>query len=310
MHPGAGSSAALLGRVMSQRAETFVTFAVKEPAGDGRKLWFKLRRTHRMGLMFKEYAKRREYEAVETLRFLLDGEPIDPDHTPRMIHLGERDIVLCVPSSANATDNFDAAAAELPAQSDGEAGSANGSGGSGALPSSSDACDGAGGAGVVGSTTTKAVKSAAPPPSVEKLGGGGGGSGGSGGQGGRGGSHSGDADGESGDYTSDATSGDGLESDLDSRGGGSGGADPVSPVTLCNADATGSGVPGLNALGTTFSRFSRGIGPAGCAVFVTGLDVSVAQRELEEAFRPCVSPPRVLPTQRLSRLSGARAGRR
>jgi hypothetical protein len=95
---------------MSQRAETFVTFAVKEPAGDGRKLWFKLRRTHRMGLMFKEYAKRREYEAVETLRFLLDGEPIDPVHTPRMIHLGERDIVLCVPSSANAADNFDAAA--------------------------------------------------------------------------------------------------------------------------------------------------------------------------------------------------------
>ena len=48
--------------------------------------------------MFREYTRRRELALGRSAayKFVIDGESIESEHTARMVHLGERDVVLAV----------------------------------------------------------------------------------------------------------------------------------------------------------------------------------------------------------------------
>ncbi|KAJ8600637.1 hypothetical protein CTAYLR_006922 [Chrysophaeum taylorii] len=81
---------------ISGGCEEFITFSVREVGVSP--MFFKLRRSQRLGVMFREYARRRELSLnrATAFKFYVDGEAIDSEHTARMIHLRERDVVEAV----------------------------------------------------------------------------------------------------------------------------------------------------------------------------------------------------------------------
>ena len=55
---------------------------------------FKVKKTTKMVKIFETYASRRGVQAG-SLRFLLDGERIDKDQTPKMLEMEDQDQIDC-----------------------------------------------------------------------------------------------------------------------------------------------------------------------------------------------------------------------
>ncbi len=71
-----------------------ITVKVKDQTGD--EMQFRVKKTTKMHKIFDAYAQRRGIAAA-SLRFLMDGERIQPDQTPKMLELDEDsqiDVVL------------------------------------------------------------------------------------------------------------------------------------------------------------------------------------------------------------------------
>mmetsp|Transcript_6878 Transcript_6878/g.9650 ORF Transcript_6878/g.9650 Transcript_6878/m.9650 type:complete len:107 (+) Transcript_6878:51-371(+) len=70
-----------------------ITIRVKDQTGE--ETFFKVKKTTRMEKVFTTYAQRKGV-SVSALRFLLDGERVNPDHTPKMLDLEEHDQIDCM----------------------------------------------------------------------------------------------------------------------------------------------------------------------------------------------------------------------
>ena len=69
-----------------------ITIRVKDQAGD--ETFFKVKRTTKMNKVFGAYAQRKGV-APSSLRFLIDGERIDPTETPKSLELEGQDQSEC-----------------------------------------------------------------------------------------------------------------------------------------------------------------------------------------------------------------------
>jgi small ubiquitin-related modifier len=61
----------------------------------GEETFFKIKKTTKMQKVFSTYAERKGVQAT-SLRFLLDGEAIKPDSTPKMLELEDQDQIDCL----------------------------------------------------------------------------------------------------------------------------------------------------------------------------------------------------------------------
>jgi small ubiquitin-related modifier len=61
----------------------------------GEETFFKIKKSTRMQKVFDTYAQRKGIQAT-SLRFLLDGEKIGPDQTPKMLELDDQDQIDCM----------------------------------------------------------------------------------------------------------------------------------------------------------------------------------------------------------------------
>jgi len=68
--------------------EDVITLRVKDQTGD--EMFFKVKKTTKMQKIFDAYAQRRGIQTT-ALRFVLDGERLAPDVTPKMLELEEND---------------------------------------------------------------------------------------------------------------------------------------------------------------------------------------------------------------------------
>ncbi|EEC48126.1 predicted protein, partial [Phaeodactylum tricornutum CCAP 1055/1] len=57
--------------------------------------FFKIKKTTKMSKVFDTYATRKGVQA-SSLRFLLDGETIAPESTPKMLELEDQDQIDCM----------------------------------------------------------------------------------------------------------------------------------------------------------------------------------------------------------------------
>ena len=58
-------------------------------------MFFKIKKTTRMSKVFETYAQRKGIQA-QSLRFLLDGERIQGDNTPKMLEMEDQDQIDAV----------------------------------------------------------------------------------------------------------------------------------------------------------------------------------------------------------------------
>lgn len=65
-----------------------LTIRVKDQTGD--EMMFKVKKATKMSKIFEAYASRRGISAA-SLRFMLDGERIQEEHTPKMLELEDND---------------------------------------------------------------------------------------------------------------------------------------------------------------------------------------------------------------------------
>ncbi|CAJ1966356.1 unnamed protein product [Cylindrotheca closterium] len=70
-----------------------ITIRVKDQAGE--ETFFKIKKTTKMGKVFQTYAQRKGMQ-VSSLRFLLDGDRIKDDQTPKMLEMEDQDQIDCV----------------------------------------------------------------------------------------------------------------------------------------------------------------------------------------------------------------------
>ena len=61
----------------------------------GEETFFKIKKTTKMSKVFQTYANRKGVQ-LSSLRFLLDGERIEPDQTPKMLELDDQDQIDCM----------------------------------------------------------------------------------------------------------------------------------------------------------------------------------------------------------------------
>jgi small ubiquitin-related modifier len=61
----------------------------------GEETFFKIKKTTKMQKVFETYAQRKGVQS-SSLRFLLDGERIEPDQTPKMLELDDQDQIDCM----------------------------------------------------------------------------------------------------------------------------------------------------------------------------------------------------------------------
>ncbi|GMH61354.1 hypothetical protein TL16_g03239, partial [Triparma laevis f. inornata] len=61
----------------------------------GEETFFKIKRSTKMEKVFQTYATRRGVD-FNSLRFLLDGERIGPDETPKTLELDDQDQIDCM----------------------------------------------------------------------------------------------------------------------------------------------------------------------------------------------------------------------
>jgi small ubiquitin-related modifier len=72
----------------TEAKEDTITLRVREQTGE--EMFFKVKKGTKMQKIFSAYADRRGIQ-VQSLRFMLDGERIQPDNTPKMLELEEND---------------------------------------------------------------------------------------------------------------------------------------------------------------------------------------------------------------------------
>mmetsp|Transcript_23505 Transcript_23505/g.52090 ORF Transcript_23505/g.52090 Transcript_23505/m.52090 type:complete len:108 (-) Transcript_23505:311-634(-) len=70
-----------------------ITIRVRDQTGE--ETYFKIKKTTKMSKVFATYAQRKGVEA-SSLRFLLDGERISEDSTPRSLELDDQDQIDCM----------------------------------------------------------------------------------------------------------------------------------------------------------------------------------------------------------------------
>jgi small ubiquitin-related modifier len=61
----------------------------------GEETFFKIKKTTKMQKVFETYAQRKGVQ-IGSLRFLLDGERITSEQTPKMLELEDQDQIDCV----------------------------------------------------------------------------------------------------------------------------------------------------------------------------------------------------------------------
>jgi len=61
----------------------------------GEETFFKIKKTTKMSKVFQTYANRKGVQ-LSSLRFLLDGERIEPEQTPKMLELDDQDQIDCM----------------------------------------------------------------------------------------------------------------------------------------------------------------------------------------------------------------------
>ena len=70
-----------------------ITIRVKDQAGE--EIFFKVKNTTKMSKVFAAYAQRKSVQQT-SLRFLLDGERINNDDTPKTLELEDQDQIDCL----------------------------------------------------------------------------------------------------------------------------------------------------------------------------------------------------------------------
>jgi small ubiquitin-related modifier len=70
----------------------------------GEETFFKIKKTTKMSKVFETYAQRKGVQAA-SLRFLLDGERILDDQTPKMLELDDQDQIDCMLEQTGGSDS-------------------------------------------------------------------------------------------------------------------------------------------------------------------------------------------------------------
>lgn len=70
-----------------------ITIRVRDQTGE--ETYFKIKKTTKMEKVFSTYAQRKGVQ-VSSLRFLLDGERINPTDTPKQLELDDQDQIDCM----------------------------------------------------------------------------------------------------------------------------------------------------------------------------------------------------------------------
>ncbi|KAI2504997.1 Ubiquitin-2 like Rad60 SUMO-like protein [Fragilaria crotonensis] len=70
-----------------------ITIRVRDQTGE--ETFFKIKKTTKMSKVFDTYAQRKGVQAT-SLRFMLDGERIDENSTPKMLELDDQDQIDCM----------------------------------------------------------------------------------------------------------------------------------------------------------------------------------------------------------------------
>ncbi|KAL7529152.1 hypothetical protein ACHAXR_004106 [Thalassiosira sp. AJA248-18] len=86
-----------------------ITIRVKDQTGE--ETMFKIKKSTKMSKVFNAYAQRKGVESA-SLRFLLDGERIGPDETPKMLELEDEDQIDCVLAQVGGSDDANDAEAK------------------------------------------------------------------------------------------------------------------------------------------------------------------------------------------------------
>ncbi|GAX13528.1 small ubiquitin-related modifier [Fistulifera solaris] len=71
------------------------TLTIRIRDQDGQETFFKIKKTTKMRKVFESYATRRGVQ-MTSLRFLLDGENVELDSTPKMLELEDQDQIDCM----------------------------------------------------------------------------------------------------------------------------------------------------------------------------------------------------------------------
>ncbi|CAM9126478.1 unnamed protein product [Choristocarpus tenellus] len=74
-------------------AKETITIRVRDQTGE--ETFFKVKKSTRMEKVFSTYAQRKGVN-VAALRFLLDGERVSPDATPKALDLEDQDQIDCM----------------------------------------------------------------------------------------------------------------------------------------------------------------------------------------------------------------------
>jgi len=70
-----------------------ITIRVRDQTGE--ETYFKIKKTTKMEKVFATYAQRKGVQA-QSLRFLLDGERINGDQTPKQLEIDDQDQIDCM----------------------------------------------------------------------------------------------------------------------------------------------------------------------------------------------------------------------
>ncbi|KAL7477732.1 hypothetical protein ACHAW6_003522 [Cyclotella cf. meneghiniana] len=70
-----------------------ITIRVRDQTGE--ETFFKIKKSTKMSKVFESYASRKGVQTA-SLRFLLDGERIPPDATPKTLELDDQDQIDCM----------------------------------------------------------------------------------------------------------------------------------------------------------------------------------------------------------------------
>ena len=84
--------------LLTRRNANFSRFDPRSPTyttQTGEETFFKIKKTTKMSKVFQTYANRKGVQ-LSSLRFLLDGERIEPDQTPKMLELDDQDQIDCM----------------------------------------------------------------------------------------------------------------------------------------------------------------------------------------------------------------------
>ena len=65
------------------------------PIKSGEETYFKIKKSTKMGKVFETYAQRKGVQAA-SLRFLLDGDRIQADQTPKQLEMDDQDQIDCM----------------------------------------------------------------------------------------------------------------------------------------------------------------------------------------------------------------------